>query len=346
MALVVVTCGPAGPLVSVPDEPFEEATRTDQNHLLLFPIGDAEGLLGRAVQRTEDGRWTIADARTAGCEVKVTRTQAAYEVERTVDASNLTTLAVGFAKIVGIEARYGAADKVDIAISNTEILKADTRGDCGDVFVDTVFVGRGKRSLVRTRQAGVGVSGTISQVTPSLEHEAKAEVLDTLAWSTEQAYGFTFKETAGQTPLIVKAKIGRELTEGDVIELKMETSRPAWLVVYFVEQSGKGTVLWPSAEEPEPTASPTAPAVLPSAAEKEQGIELTAQLAEPGQRTRETLVVYAFSEKGDFDRMKPTAGAADDDGAGLAAALTAKLDQVPMARWSRMKVHYVIRPKP
>lgn len=344
-AMSVGCGGGPGPVAEVPDKPLEAARKIEQGHLLLFPIGDAASLLGRPVKVTEDGAWTIADARAPGCEVRVTEDAAVYSVDRTVDASSLTTVSAGFAKIIGFEARYGAADKVEIHVSNAKILKADVRGDCGQAIVDTVFVGTGKRSLIRTRELGGAVTGTVGEVTPGASHESKGEVLDTLEWPTDQAYGFRFKQLSGEPPLTVKATVPSELTEGDPVELRFETSRPAWLVVYFLEQSGKGTLLWPSPEEPEPQAGPGGPAVLPSTAEQAAGITLQAQLAESGKPARETLVVYAFAEKGDFDRVKPPTGTASDDGASLAAALTAKLETIPLSRWSRAMAQYVITPR-
>lgn len=46
--------------------------------LLLVPVGDAEGLLGREVQISDDGGWTLADARAPGCEVRVKQEESQY----------------------------------------------------------------------------------------------------------------------------------------------------------------------------------------------------------------------------------------------------------------------------
>jgi len=85
--------------------------------------------------------------------------------------------------------------------------------------------------------------------------------------------------------------------------------------------------------------------VLPSAAERQAGIAIEAQLAEPGVPAFETLVSYAFAEKADYDRAKPEAGAASDRGGWLAAELTKTVEQLPLSRWTRAKIHYVIEPK-
>ena len=90
---------------------------------------------------------------------------------------------------------------------------------------------------------------------------------------------------------------------------------------------------------------PDAPATLPSERERAQGIHYKATLLTPGQPSRETLVVYAFAEKHDFDAMKPAAGSENPDDPVYATELTKKLQTVPISRWSRAVVGYVIQPK-
>jgi hypothetical protein len=118
-----------------------------------------------------------------------------------------------------------------------------------------------------------------------------------------------------------------------------------WLVVYYLDAEQHADVLWPSNEEPEPQAAPNAPAVLPSARERRQGFKLRAALGKPGSRARETLVVYGFVDKRDFDALKPAAGATSEDGAAYAADLTKKLQSVAMSRWARAVAGYVIEPR-
>ena len=54
--LAVSACAPAPP----PAEHPHASRTTEQSNLLLSPVADAEGLLGRAVQVTADGGWTTA----------------------------------------------------------------------------------------------------------------------------------------------------------------------------------------------------------------------------------------------------------------------------------------------
>lgn len=101
-------------------------------------------------------------------------------------------------------------------------------------------------------------------------------------------------------------------------------------------------MLWPSAEEPEPKAAPGHPAQLPSEGERRSGFAIKAQLRQSGHVERESLVVYAFTDRADLERVKPSPGTSNDDGAGYAARLTKELANVPLSRWSRSIAPYVI----
>lgn len=337
----------SGPTLAqaVPDKP-KEAMKMEQANLLLFPHADSEQLLGRAVQATSDGAWTIADERAPGCEVFVRRTKAEYTARRQVDIRNITSISAGFAKFVNLEAKFGRANKADIDVTNTEILRADTRGPCGDTIVDTVFVGHGKRELIASAEAGASAAAQIGVATPGASTEASARVVDSTTWQSDQAYGFTYRRV-GQTPqLDLRVKLPRSVTEGDSVQIQFEATHKAYLIVYYLEANGHASVLWPSQEEPEPTATPGQIAMLPSAREKTAGIDLKASSGTPGVASRETLVTYAFTEKADFDRLSPGADGKSDDGPTYAAELTRKVADVPMSRWSRSLVSYTIVPNP
>lgn len=339
---VVAGCGAAQP--ALPDRPAD-AMKTEQSNLLLFPVSDAEALLGRAVQTSPDGKWTISDARSPGCEVKVRKEPSVYSSKRVVDMHSMTSLSTGYAKLIGLEARFGHASAADIDITNTLVLKADTRGSCGDVIVDSVFVGHGKRSILASAELAGKAAVEIGGVTPGVATDDASKVVDTIAWDSDQAYGFTFKKASDVEALALDVTIPAEVTEGDAVEVKLATNRKAYLVVYYLDESGQGSVLWPSNEERSPVAAPGKPAVLPSPAEKGAGFVIRAALGKSGKATREALVAYAFSEKGDFDRLAPEMGGSAPDGASYAASLTQKLADVPLSRWSRAMVHYVIVPK-
>jgi hypothetical protein len=334
--LAVVGCSPTLPPPEVKAAP-PAAQQTEQAQLLLFPEADGEALLGRAVQLTKDGGATIADARAPGCEVEVRREKAQFNSVRRLDLGSMTTLAGSYSKLVSLEAKFGNTTSADIDVSNQEILRADMRGPCGDVVIDTVFVGHGSRKI--TRAAALAASGTaqVGLVTAKPGVENSTKVLDAIDWKDDQAYGFSFRKMPQEEIVDVRVTLPSVVTEGDDVEISVESTRQAWLVVYLVDAEGKSEVLWPSAEEPAPHVTPLARLVLPTPKEKQQGFKLRAALSKPGQRTQETIVVYALADKRDFDALRPS-------GVG-ASELTKKLHALPLARWSRSITGYAIEPK-
>ncbi|MEM6790782.1 MAG: hypothetical protein AAF928_00675 [Myxococcota bacterium] len=341
-------CSASNPLTDVGGASPVSAQRTDQSYLLTFPVADGEELLGRAVQQTEDGRWTIADRRRRGCRVDAKRTEAQYRVKRRVKAERMTSLAAGFAKVVEVETRYGAAYDVDVDIDNVALLEVESlSGDCGETVVSKVFIGSGRRSLLRSKEARGVASGTLPLgVTPGVEASSVGALNDTLEWSQPQAYGYDVSELVAAAPLDLEVTLPSTIDEGASVRVTMTTDRAAWFVVFFLDADGRASVLWPSAEEPRPHNDAGGLISLPSPAERAAGIDLRAHLTRPGEATRETLIVYAFENEADFVRVRPDAGATDDDGGAFAASLPAGLSDTPTSAWTRRVVHYVIRPQP
>jgi hypothetical protein len=342
-AFAALSCQPVLPPPSTAPAPAA-AHATEQSQLLLFPQADGEALLGRAAQRAADGSWTIADARAPGCEVAVKREKAAFHASRQVDAHSLTALAGGYASVVSLEAKFGRTNHADIDVENAEILRADMRGACGALVVDTVFVGHGKRRITADAQSAAKADVHVGVISAAPAIDAAQSLDDAIEWKDDQAYGFSARENAKTEPLEVRVDLPTVLDEGSNVTARFESARRAWLVVYYIDGSGHADVLWPSNEEPEPMVAPGAPATLPSARERAGGIAYKATLIRPGQPSRETLVVYAFAEKADFDALKPAAGSENADGPAYAADLTKRLQDVQMSRWSRAVVGYVIQP--
>jgi hypothetical protein len=340
----LAACSPTLPPPELHPAPAA-AHETEQSHLLLFPEANAESLLGRAVQRAADGSWTIADSRAPGCEVAATHEKAAFHTSRKVDAHSMTALAGGYAKIVSLEVRFGRQNTAEIDIDNSEILRADTRGACGELVVDKVFVGHGKRIIAASAQAGGSADVHVGLVSAAPAVDTGQSQADAVSWADDQAYGFTVRENAKVEPLEIRVGLPSFIDEGDNVTAQFVTALPAWLVVYYLDGTGHADVLWPSNEEPEPHAGPDAPAILPSEKERSQGIHYKATLLKPGQPSHETLVIYAFADKRDFNAMKPTAGSENADGPAYAAELTRKLQTIPISRWSRAVVGYTIQPK-
>ncbi|MBZ5712154.1 DUF4384 domain-containing protein [Nannocystis pusilla] len=313
---------------------------SSDTHFLLEPTGDAEGLLGRQVRVTSAGAWTIADERAPGCEVRVKESSSSYKKKYRVGLGDLTAFAGGYKDMLKLEARYGRSVEAEYEIVNVKTLTADTEGPCGEVIVKSVRVGSGFRKLVRSAEgaakgragkAGLGIEGG---------REAATEALDSMEWSDPQAYAFSYDRAAQQKQFDFSAVLPDKFTDGDPIRFEFAANETAYLIVIVLEESGVGGVLYPSGQVSLPTVKGKSQLVLPSPDET----KIKAQLRDPKTAARETLVVYAFTHREDFDRFKP---AAMDAGEGLAYAekLEKALSQVPISRWARVTQSYEIVPK-
>jgi hypothetical protein len=343
----LVACVACSPTLPAPEvHAPAQARETEQAHLLLYPEPDGASLLGRAVRITEDGGWTIADGRSPGCEVEIRRERSQFRATRALDMRKLTTLAGGYEKVLSLEAKFGHTNSAAIDVANSEILRADMRGPCGDVVIDTVFVGRGSRSISAAAEVGGKGSVQLGLVTAAPSAEAATRIVDAVAWSDDQAYGFSFRKNQDEPSLDLEITVPSIVSDGDEVDIRLRSTRAVWVVVYYLDADGRADVLWPSSEEPEPHLVPGETLVLPSAKERALGFKLKALLAEPKQRSRETLVVYGFTDKRDFDVLKPSKGRGDANGAALAAELTKRLQALPMSRWTRSVLTYVVEPRP
>lgn len=342
-ALISACANPTLPPPPTPEH-GSQSRELEQGHLLLFPSDDAEGLLARPVRITEDGAWSIGDARGSSCEVSVRREPSAYHVRRRVKLASLTAVSGNFGKLLGIEAGFGSATEADIDIQNISVLTADTRGDCDEAYVDRVFVGKGRRKLLASADAQAKASVAVTGA-PSAGVDASSVVIDETAWDSEQAYAFTYRTAAADTGLTLDVAVPAAVTDGQELSLRISADQKAFLIVYFRDATGKGQVLWPSPQEDAPQVVAGTPAFLPSERERRAGVRLQAALVDPNTAARETLVVYALRDEADYRRVRPAAGAEFPDGAAAAAELTAKIDELPLNRWTRYVQSYVIYPK-
>ena len=73
--------------------------------------------------------------------------------------------------------------------------------------------------------------------------------------------------------------------------------------------------------------------------------EYAFSLSEAKKAARETLVVYAFTTREDFEQYKPAAIGDGDNAVTYAATLTKALSSVPISRWARATMSYEIQPK-
>ena len=344
LALGILSACGKGSLVSPLVAEESSVSDTAQAHLLLVPSADPESLLGRAVHMTGDNVWTIAQSRAAGCDVTVKRMPSRFDTRRNVQLSSLTALAGGLPQLIEIEGRYGRRVTVHTKIQNTEIYEADVSPRYGDIVVDRVFVGSGRRQLMTQSDLGGAASVTALAVSPSVSHEESSKIVDSTEWREPMAYGFATRNMQGITPLDLDVSLPTTVQDGQAVSVTIRTSKKAWLIVFYQESDGRAALLWPSAQEPEPVAEPNHPAVLPSSAERNAGIRIQAQLHQPDKPVHELFVVYAFSEKTDWERFKPTFGAESTEGAAYVSEITNKINDLSMARWSRAILAYTIVP--
>ena len=246
-----VGCGGSAVPPDSANDPPAATSRTAQANLLLYPSSDPEAFLGRAVHQTGDNVWTIADARAPGCEVAVKRKPAPFKTSRQADLSSMTTLAGGLPQLIEIEARYGRSVKAHIAIDNTEILEANVSPRCGDVVVNRIFVGSGRRQLITESEIAGNVSTNALPGGPSAGHARSNKVVDSTEWEEQLAYGFGTQKMGDAPALDLRVSLPAKVQEGRDVSVTIDTSQKAWLVVFYQEGDGNAAVLWPSAEEPD-----------------------------------------------------------------------------------------------
>lgn len=304
-------------------------------HLLLYPTGDAEGLLGREVQLSEDGGWTIADSRSAGCEVSVQKSESQYEREYVANLKSIASISAGYADLVSLGAKYGSSIEARANVKNSYVLVADLRGSCGSRVVDSVRVGTGERTIQRSAEVGGGAKVNVEGVPIGAGAEDKAEVGGKFAWQNPQGYAFTYKEFEATEPIGLSIQAPTRIEEGSHFEIAISAKKQVWLVVFFLESDDRGGVLIPMNGIPEAMVPAGGTYRLPPA---------RAVLRQAGVAARETLIVYAFTERADFESLKPAIGTWEADAAKYAADLTKKLSSVPIRRWDRTVLSYVIEP--
>ncbi len=312
-----------------------------ETHFLLEPSADAEDLLGRTVQLSSKGAWTIADERAPGCQVRVKRSVAEYEKSYRIGLGDMTAMSGGYSEILKLEARYGRSVEAAMKINNVETLTADIEGPCGDVIVNSVRVGTGERRLLRKAEGNATGALGRGPLQVGASREGATDVADEMSWSSPQAYAFTYKRAPKHKPLDLAVTAPESLTDGEQLDLEFTTNQDAYLVIFFLEESGAGAVLYPNSRVPVPQVKKDQPLALPTRDEQ----KIAAALRDPKVGARETLVVYAFTNLAEFDQFKPSAIGDGSDAVTYAANLTKALASVPISRWARATLTYEIRPK-
>lgn len=290
--------------------------------LLYEPTADSADLLGRRVHVTEDGAWTIADARLPGCRLSFLPPSSGASLAGRVRLEALASLASDYRTLVRRQLREGRPSLAELAIDAGMELRADVEEGCGDAVIEGVFVGQGRRAL---RSEGT-------------EPEA-------LVWGEPRAYALRVRRNAsGSGALQVLPAGPLEFIEGQAIELALRASADAFLAVVHLDTAGRAEVLWPWREERALFAPAGKPVTVPTARQREEGVVIKAALPVAGMPARGALVVYAFAERADFERFAPRAGASDPDGAAYASFPGSRMGGMDDARWARALVTYRVAP--
>ena len=253
MAMSLGACTKQG-FLTAPEADPEVAGKvgsfSTETHFLLEPTSEGEELLGRAVHVSKSGGWTIADERAPGCQVRVKRSQAEYEKSYRIGLGDMTAMSGGYSDLLKLEARYGRSVEAAMKIQNLETLTADTEGPCGEVIVKSVRVGTGERRLVRKAEASAKGRAGNGALAVGGGREAATDVADEMTWSSPQAYAFTYEQSAQRKVFDFQASLNEKVADGEEIEIRFTASQDAFLVIYFLEESGAGTVLYPSSAMP------------------------------------------------------------------------------------------------
>ncbi|MCX4239414.1 hypothetical protein [Paraliomyxa miuraensis] len=310
-----------------------------EEHLLLVPSGNPERLLGREVRGNDEQGWTVEKERRPGCTVRTWEEAASWKRSFREDIGHAADIALGHQELGGLVARFGREIVVQATIENQKTLHADLSGDCGQQVIDAVHVGVGHRSLRRGNAGGVMVQGPVAVSAARGGVGAHHEVESELAWQTPQAWAFSVTELGDVARPDVHVKAPTRMSSHEEVRVSVRADRTVWLVVVFRSDAGDVGVLVPNERTEELVSREGNPVSLPAMEAVHSG-----RSDEP---EYETLEVYAFSEREDFQRIRPPRGVSNpQDAARYVRTLEASLDALPLRRWSRSTLRYEIAPEP
>lgn len=319
-------------LGEVTDELIEE-------HMLLRPTGDAEALLGRSVIPGPDGGWIVDDEPTPGCEVAVRRSSDDWERDVSQSSGKLAFLEVGQAQFGGLQLEYGKQLLIRAHVHNSETLTADLRGSCGDMVVKSVNVGTGSRSVFFNKELGGKIAGNGTNTAQARGRAGKWErTNDTLTWNKPQAWAFTVGTAGDETASIgLEVKMPTRIPDGGTYSLRIRAKRTAWLIVLYQEADGRAGLLLPTMRFPQHVVSANEELRMPA---------MEVSLRNPTAPANEKMVIYAFTNEADWERLKPPPGELSEvDAQNFADELEGRLRAIPRKRWLKSTVSYVITPK-
>jgi hypothetical protein len=334
-ALMLLGCGAAR---RDTDEPIASLPGLDAGeHLLLTPTGSPAELLGRAIEAGPNGELVIADERAPGCRVEVREIEAVWDREYDEDLGKIAIVAASIPAVVDLRAKYGTHIRARARIKNIKQLVGDFSGPCGEVVIKSVKVGRGSRELQYRREQGISTGAAVAGVGAHGELKDWKVIGSKLSWDRDQAWAFNIAKGARVENFRLSVAMPTELKDGDQYTLSVTATRQAHLVVLCEEADGRLSVLLPNADHPE---------VAVPAGDRRAVPAMRVSLRVADQPAREKIVVYAFSEREDFEDFRPPAGATSDDEAlAYYKGLEQRLSALPRRRWTRQEISYLISPK-
>lgn len=327
-----------GPLGACRPEPTEPPELDPGEHLLLTPRGNPEELLGRSVTAAPDGGYVVSDERPAGCDVTVRRVPERWQRKYQQEIGRAAYIGTGKTPVGELTAQHGKTIRVDAEIDNLEVLQADLRG-CNGTVVSSVKVGSGKREFLAREQTSVDAKVRTNAGPVGAGGGKWRAVGRALSWSEPQAWAFSVADAGHTDDMRVDLVLmPEEVQDGEQFSLRILSAREVYLVIAFV--GGDGTtagIIAPNGKQPMPMVTAGG------------NVELTlgAKLAVAGKDERNKIVVYAFSERGDFDMFKPPKGnLGSDQVRKYLEELPQRLSKIPARRWATTESTLLIVQRP
>ncbi len=309
-------------------------------HLLIEPIGDPEGLLGRPVKALAGGGYQIADARSPGCRMNAKEVVSEWNRTFHQEAERVAGFSMELDRLASLKASYNKGVRMETVVTNEKIINADLSGTCGDQVIISVKVGTGRREFQYKETLEGGASFGWKTISASGGGGAENSADASLSWSTPQVWAFTIGSVEDSNQAEISITMPGELTPGQQFEPVINVGkRDLWLIVISCFNE-KCVILRPTYEIP---------------ATKVQGrghVKLSPMFAEAsaeGGRSEERMIVYGFPEKGDFNQFAPPAGVLSlDASTKYAGELRNRLvnnKEIPARRWTHNTFDYVVLPK-
>ncbi len=318
-----------------PDAPPEPPELDPGEHLLLSPRGNPEELLGRTVTADAAGGYVVSDERPAGCDVTVRRVPERWQRSYQQDIGRAAHIGTGATPFGEITAQHGKSVKVDAQIDNLEVLQADLRG-CTGTVVSAVKVGTGKREFKAREETSADVKVKAKGVPVGAGGGKWRAVGRALEWNEPQAWAFSVKDLSASADMRVELLLLPEVVhDGEKFAVRVLSERQVYLIAVFTGPDEQSGIILPNGRQPVPTVT----------AGGNVELELRAKLATPGVAERDHVVIFGFSERGDFDMFKPPGGNLDSATVNkYLEGLPKRLESIPARRWTKTEGYLLIEP--